>query len=64
MTPDEIPSWEPFLKRIPLFAGLTPTYAGLYQVNVTIPSNAPKGTIGLSLAFNDVESNVVDIVIQ
>ena len=28
----------------PLFAGLSPTYAGLYQVNVTIPDNGPKAT--------------------
>ena len=24
MKPEEVPSWEPFLKRIPLFAGLSP----------------------------------------
>jgi len=48
----------------PLFAGLTPTYAGLYQVNVTIPSNAPKGTVNLTLGFNDALSNPVQIAIQ
>ena len=48
----------------PLFAGLTPTYAGLYQLNVTIPSNAPKGTVDLILVFGDSVSNAVQIVIQ
>lgn len=48
----------------PLFAGLTPTYAGLYQLNVTIPPNAPKGTVDLILVFGDSVSNAVQIVIQ
>jgi uncharacterized protein (TIGR03437 family) len=49
---------------IPFFAGLTPTYAGLYQLNVTIPANVPKGIVNLSLAFADAVSNSVQIVIQ
>jgi uncharacterized protein (TIGR03437 family) len=48
----------------PLFAGLTPTYAGLYQVNVTIPPGTPKGTINLSLIFLDSVSNAVQIVVE
>ena len=48
----------------PLFAGLTPTYAGLYQVNVTIPDGAPKGNVYVSLAFSDSTSNSVLIFIQ
>jgi uncharacterized protein (TIGR03437 family) len=49
----------------PIFAGLTPTYAGLYQVNVTIPANAPKGgNINLTLGFTDALSNAVQIAIQ
>jgi uncharacterized protein (TIGR03437 family) len=48
----------------PLFAGLTPTYAGLYQVNVTIPNNVPHGTVNLSLVFGDSVSNSVQIAIQ
>ena len=48
----------------PFFAGLTPTYAGLYQVNVTIPSNAPKGTVNVTLGFNDAISNAAQITIQ
>jgi len=49
----------------PLFAGLTPTYAGLYQVNVTIPPNAPKGSsVNVTLVFNDSVSNAAQIAIQ
>ena len=48
----------------PLFAGLSPTYAGLYQVNVTIPDNAPKGNVYVSLAFGSSTSNSVLIFIQ
>jgi uncharacterized protein (TIGR03437 family) len=49
----------------PLFAGLTPTYAGLYQVNVTIPANAPKGSnVNVTLGFNDAISNAAQIAIQ
>jgi uncharacterized protein (TIGR03437 family) len=48
----------------PLFAGLTPTYAGLYQVNVTIPANTPKGDVYVSLAFGSATSNSVLISIQ
>jgi len=48
----------------PLFAGLSPSFAGLYQVNVTIPENVPHGIVSLSLAFPDAASNSVDIAIQ
>ena len=48
----------------PSFAGLTPTYAGLYQVNVTVPSNAPKGIVNLTIGFPDAISNTVQLAIQ
>jgi uncharacterized protein (TIGR03437 family) len=48
----------------PIFAGLSPTYAGLYQVNVTIPSNVPHGTVNLSIVFPGSVSNSVQIAIQ
>jgi uncharacterized protein (TIGR03437 family) len=49
----------------PLFAGLTPTYAGLYQVNVTIPPDAPKGSnVNVTLVFNDAASYAAQIAIQ
>jgi uncharacterized protein (TIGR03437 family) len=49
---------------IPLFAGLSPGFAGLYQVNVTIPDSVPKGAVYVSLAFGDSTSNAVLIFIQ
>jgi uncharacterized protein (TIGR03437 family) len=46
------------------FAGLTPTYAGLYQINVVVPDNTPKGIVDLSAAFPDARSNSLRIAIQ
>lgn len=48
----------------PSFAGLSPTYAGLYQINVTIPPNTPTGVTALSVVFPDSTSNTVLIAIQ
>jgi uncharacterized protein (TIGR03437 family) len=48
----------------PSFAALSPGYAGLYQINVKIPSDAPKGVVGISAAFPDSSSNEVLIAIQ
>ncbi|SPE42895.1 hypothetical protein SBA3_710004 [Candidatus Sulfopaludibacter sp. SbA3] len=49
----------------PSFAALTPGSAGLYQVNVTVPSNAPKGTATLVIGFPDgTVSNEFSIAIQ
>jgi uncharacterized protein (TIGR03437 family) len=46
------------------FAGLTPDFVGLYQVNVTIPSNVPTGTsVPISLTLGGVTSNVANIPI-
>ena len=48
----------------PLFAGLSPTYAGLYQINVTIPPGTPTGVTALSIVFPDSTSNTVLIALQ
>lgn len=49
----------------PIFAGLTPTYAGLYQINVTIPPGCPTGTVDVLVGFPDgTVSNVVQIAVQ
>ena len=49
----------------PSFAGLTPTFAGLYQLNVTIPPNAPKGIVNMIVGFPDgTVSNEFLIAIQ
>jgi uncharacterized protein (TIGR03437 family) len=43
------------------FSGLAPGFVGLYQVNVTVPSDAPTGTqpLKLSIGSQDVTVNVV-----
>jgi uncharacterized protein (TIGR03437 family) len=48
-----------------LFAGLTPGYPGLYQVNVAIPAGIPPG-FGLSLALKEGDqlSNAVSVAVQ
>jgi uncharacterized protein (TIGR03437 family) len=47
------------------FSGLAPGYAGLYQVNVQIPTGVPTGSaIPVVLTAADVSSNMVTIVIQ
>jgi len=47
------------------YQGLTPTYAGLYQINVTIPVNASPGqAVPLALATANGFTDLVDIVVQ
>jgi uncharacterized protein (TIGR03437 family) len=48
----------------PLFAALSPGFAGLYQVNVQVPDGLPSGNIGVSVAFPDATSNQVLIAVQ
>jgi uncharacterized protein (TIGR03437 family) len=48
----------------PLFVGLSPTFAGLYQINVVIPPGVPKGAVNLTVGFSDSVSNSVQIFIQ
>jgi uncharacterized protein (TIGR03437 family) len=50
---------------MPLFVGLTPNFVGLYQVNVTVPADAPKGdAVPVALEGNAILSNRVLIAIQ
>ena len=47
------------------YAGLTPGFIGLYQVNVLIPGGtAPGSSLGLSLKAGGVASNTVNVAIQ
>jgi len=47
------------------YAGLSPYYAGLYQVNVPIPQTCPTGAVQVSLTFPDgTVSNAVNIQVQ
>jgi len=45
------------------FSGLTPNFVGLYQINVTIPSNVTPGNTTL-LLVNDVSSTSVNLAVQ
>jgi uncharacterized protein (TIGR03437 family) len=49
---------------VPLYAGLTPGSAGLYQVNVIVPDGTPKGSTALSVAFTDSDSNPLTLYVQ
>jgi uncharacterized protein (TIGR03437 family) len=51
---------------MPLYVGLTPTFVGLYQINVTIPPTAPRGSaVPLALfSEEDGSSNRVNIAIE
>ena len=47
------------------FAGLTPGYIGLYQVNVAIPASIPPGLgISLTLKQGGELSNTVSVAFQ
>jgi uncharacterized protein (TIGR03437 family) len=50
----------------PSFLGLTPGYAGLYQINFTIPQNAPVGAAVPIFAQvgNNAVSNILSLAIQ
>lgn len=48
---------------IPTYAGLAPTYAGLYQVNVLIPENAPTGNVPVSIIVSGLATNIIDMAI-
>jgi uncharacterized protein (TIGR03437 family) len=49
----------------PLFAGLTPGYVGLYQINVVVPEDSPTGKlVPIYISTKDGNSNVVNVDIQ
>jgi uncharacterized protein (TIGR03437 family) len=47
-----------------LFSGLAPSFPGLYQINVSVPADAPVGEQTLSLEVNGARSNAVKVRIQ
>ncbi len=49
---------------IPDYAGLAPSYSGLYQINVVVPPGLPKGVVNLTFDFSDSVSNSVQIYVQ
>jgi uncharacterized protein (TIGR03437 family) len=38
------------------YSGLAPGYVGLYQVNVTVPSNSPAGSQPVTLSIGGVSA--------
>jgi uncharacterized protein (TIGR03437 family) len=48
----------------PSYAGLAPYYVGLYQINVTIPFDAPTGNVPVYIEMPGVGSNYTDIAIS
>jgi len=49
----------------PFFVGLTPNFVGLYQINVTIPAETPRGdNVAVALSGDDGVSNRVTIAIE
>jgi len=47
------------------FSGLAPGFAGLYQVNVVVPSEAPPGNaVPVVMSFGSVTSNTATIAVQ
>jgi uncharacterized protein (TIGR03437 family) len=48
----------------PFFSGLTPLFAGLYQVNVQVPGGLASGVQPLLLSINQSHSNEVSITVK
>jgi uncharacterized protein (TIGR03437 family) len=48
----------------PSYAGLAPNFVGLYQVNVTIPPDAPIGNVPVTLNVTGHASNSVEMAIE
>jgi uncharacterized protein (TIGR03437 family) len=48
----------------PAYAGLAPNFVGLYQINVTIPMDAPLGNIPVMINMPGHASNFVEIAIN
>lgn len=55
----------PSVTVTPSFAGLAPSFVALYQINVQVPANSPKGdSVPLYLTSGSAVSNTVYIAVQ
>jgi uncharacterized protein (TIGR03437 family) len=45
----------------PDFAGLTPNFVGLYQINVVVPPNLPAKTYPVRIAAKGIFSNSMNV---
>jgi uncharacterized protein (TIGR03437 family) len=52
------------ISATPVYAGLSPFFVGLYQVNVAIPAGVPSGNVAVSLVFPDSVTNSALIAVQ
>lgn len=53
------------VEATPLFVGLTPNFVGLYQINVTIPEDSPRGAaVPIALIGDSGSSNRVTIAVE
>ncbi|MCP5116154.1 MAG: hypothetical protein GY953_35455, partial [bacterium] len=48
----------------PIFVGMSPGFVGLFQINVIIPANAPRGLIPVRIEGPGILSNTVYILVQ
>jgi uncharacterized protein (TIGR03437 family) len=54
----------PAVTATPLFSGLSPTQAGLYQINVTLPPNVLGSAIPVNVTVGSGASNTVNVAIS
>lgn len=46
---------------VPFFAGLTPGFVGLYQINFTVPADARTGSLSLTVTQGNLSANVTQL---
>jgi len=51
------------VSAVPSYAGLAPGFAGLYQINVLVPQNAPTGNVPVAINIPGHISNLVELAI-